>query len=740
MVKRAIRINGQVQGVGFRPFVWRLANQMDLAGDVKNDAEGVLVRVSGARVQDFLDALQRQLPSLASIHSIDVQPLEFEPPMGFRIARTGSRGNETGCPPDAATCADCRAEIAATGRRAGYAFTNCTNCGPRFTILSAMPYDRAQTTMAGFDMCDECLAEYQNPGDRRFHAQPIACPACGPDLSVEPKADDPVLAVAEHLLAGKIVAIKGLGGFHVACDATNPDAIRRLRQRKNRPAKPFALMASWETICRYAAPNEAEKTLLNGADAPIVLLASHGDNLPDGIAPGQQRLGWMLPYTPLHHMLIDAAGVPLVMTSGNFSTEPQVISNDEAREKLGGIADSFLMHNRPIARRLDDGLVVNTPLAPMVIRRARGQVPLTLPLPDIEEDKQVLAYGGELKAAICLTKNGRAMLSHHLGDLDDALTYEEFLKAERDLSVLMAHKAEVIAVDMHPEYRASRYGRDKAEREGLPLIQVQHHHAHMAAALGASGWNGCQAVGLVLDGLGYGPDGTIWGGEVLVGDYRSVQRAGHLKAAPLAGGDLAQKEPWRNALVRLDAAGLSDVADRLFMDKPRRALRAAVAKGFNAPLSSSAGRLFDAVAACLGLTHGAQSFEGEAAMRLEALASKAKVNAGAYDLDAGTNDLDPGPLFHQLTSDLDAGVDHAAIAARFHRGVALSFARLAQDVAQREGAKTIALTGGCFQNSLLLAMVVEALSDFSLCGPGPVPVNDGGLAFGQALVALANVG
>lgn len=586
-------------------------------------------------------------------------------------------------------------------------------------------------------MCDACRAEYRDPADRRFHAQPIACPACGPEVWSEPPGTDPIAACANGLLAGEILAIKGLGGFHLACDATNAKAVQTLRNRKRRPSKPLALMATLETIGDHASPSAADVALLEGPDAPIVLLETAGRRLPEQIAPGMDRLGWMLPYTPLHHLLIRQVGRPLVMTSGNVSDEPQVIGNEEARQKLAHIADRFLMHNREIARRLDDSVVLPVHPAPMVIRRARGQTPGTFPLPEAVPNHEVLACGGELKSALCVTKNGQAMLSHHMGDLDTALAYTEFLKANADLAELMDHRPEVIAVDLHPGYRASEFGRNLASAQGLQLVEVQHHHAHMAAALGSVGWNGAVAVGLVLDGLGLGTDGTIWGGEVLVGDYAASARVAHLSNAPLAGGDRAQKEPWRNALVRLDAAGLSAEADRIFEALPRDRVRSVAASGVNSPDSSSAGRLFDAVAACLGISPEAQSFEGEAAMRLEVLARSAPKNVGAYELDTRDGILDPIPLFRALIEDRDAGRNVATIARRAHGAIARAFSHAARDAAISAGAETIALSGGCFQNALLLEMVTAELHEFALCGPGPVPVNDGGLAFGQALVALA---
>ncbi len=743
---RRIRVRGQVQGVGFRPFVWNLATRMGLSGEVRNDAEGVLILVAGGDIDAFERALRDEAPALAVIDALESAPAAVGSGSGFRIAVSGPPGAETRVTPDAATCPACLAEIRdPTARRYGYPFTNCAHCGPRFTILERLPYDRAGTTMARFEMCADCRAEYEDPADRRFHAQPVACPRCGPRAWVEDSAGrerpgDAIALAAGLLGGGRIVALKGLGGFHLACDATDAAAIALLRARKRRPAKPLAVMAPLETVRRLARPGPEEERLLTAASAAIVLLDRRGDDgLPEGLAPGMGRLGWMLPYTPLHHLLLDRVGGPLVMTSGNLSGEPQVVDNAEAREKLRAFADGFLMHDRDIARRIDDGVEICGPAGPVVLRRARGRVPGTFPLPPGLPDRQVLALGGQLKSAICLARNGQALLSHHMGDLDDALSVEEFLRADADLAALFDHAPEAVAVDLHPDFRATRHGRARAAALGVPVIEVQHHHAHMAAALGEARWNGGVAVGVVLDGLGLGDDGTVWGGEILVGGYGAVRRAGFLRPAPLVGGDLAQAEPWRNAVVRLDEAGLPDLADRLFAAHPRDALRAAARAGLNAPLSSSAGRLFDAVAACLGLAVARQSHEGEAAMRLEALAARAP-DGGAYPHAVTGGRIDPAPMFVALARDLAQGVEPEIIAARAHGFVADAFAAAARRVAEAAGADTVALSGGCFQNLVLLRGVLCRLDGLRVCGPGMVPPNDGGLAYGQALVALARLG
>ncbi|MEM9248204.1 MAG: carbamoyltransferase HypF [Pseudomonadota bacterium] len=729
-----IRVRGQVQGVGFRPFIWQLAKTYSITGEVLNDAEGVLIRARGTTLAAFEADITLKAPPLAEVDRVERVPGQVPHSDSFEIVASGAAGADTRVTPDAATCPACVSEIGGSGRRQGYAFTNCTHCGPRFTILRGLPYDRAKTSMAPFDMCADCAAEYADPGDRRFHAQPIACPVCGPELWLEP-AGNGLPEAAARLRRGEILAIKGLGGFHLACDAANRDAVALLRMRKRRPSKPFALMGTLSALSDVADLSRAE-ALLQDPAAPIVLVPSRPEALPEAVAPGMAHLGVMLPYTPLHHLLLGAFGGVLVMTSGNLSGEPQVVGNSEAREKLAGFADSFVMHNRDIARRLDDGVEALGPSGPMVLRRARGRVPGTLDLPERFSDAQVVAYGGQMKSAICLAKGGQAMLSHHLGELDEALTWEEFLKADADLAALFDHAPEAVAVDLHPDFRATRHGRARAEAEGLRLLEVQHHHAHMAAQLGEAGWTGTRAIGLVMDGLGLGPDGTVWGGEVLLGDYRRATRAACLSPAPLVGGDRAQAEPWRNALVRLDAAGLETLADSLFADQPRDALRRAAEAGLNAPLSSSAGRLFDSVAACLGLCPARQSYEGEAAMRLQALAHG--VVAGAYPMEVG-DVIDPTPLFHALAQDLARGEDRAKIAARAQAGIGAGFARAARQQADAKGCDTVALSGGCFQNTALLAQVADQLSDLRLCLPGQVPANDGGLAFGQTLVALAQL-
>lgn len=725
-----IRVRGQVQGVGFRPYIWQLARQMGLRGRVFNDPEGVLIEAAGEGLTAFVAAISARAPVLARVDAVLHEVAVFDLPDGFEIAPSRGVGAETRVTPDAASCPDCVAEVFAPGRRQGYAFTNCTHCGPRFTLLQGLPYDRARTTMAAFPMCDACRAEYEDPADRRFHAQPVACPECGPRVWLEPGGGDAVAGAVAVLRAGGSIAVKGLGGFHLACDAGSGEAVALLRARKRRPGKPFALMGTLAMIRAVCAVSEADAALLHDPAAPIVLLRKRAEVLPEEVAPGQAVLGWMLPYTPLHHLLIAEFGGPLVMTSGNLSGEPQVIGNEEAREKLGGFVDAFLMHDRVIARRLDDSVERAHP--PMVLRRARGRVPGTLPLPvGFEGAPQVLAYGGQMKAALCLVKSGQALLGHHLGELDEALTWEAFLAAEADYAALFDHRPDIVACDLHPGYRATQ----AAHARGVQVIEVQHHHAHMAACMAENGWPlaAGRVAGIVLDGVGLGPDGTIWGGEVLLGDYLGFERRGWLTPVAMPGGDRASREPWRVALAQLDAAGLGHLADELFGTRPLAVLRQAIRAGVNAPLTSSAGRLFDAFAAVLGF-EGAQTYEGEAAMGLEA---RARPDGVAYPLGGTQGNIETAPLWREWARDRDAGLSAEVMAGRFHAGLARGFAARARALIASGEAQAVALSGGCFQNALLLDLTLAALGDVPVLIHRRTPANDGGLALGQAVVAAA---
>ncbi|MGH8274636.1 MAG: carbamoyltransferase HypF, partial [Gammaproteobacteria bacterium] len=689
----AIRVRGLVQGVGFRPTVWRLAHDCGLAGEVLNDAEGVLIRVWGeadARSR-LMQRLREEAPPLARIDAMESAPLDGAPENeDFRIVPSAGGKVHTGIVADAATCAACLSEVRdPDDRRYRYAFTNCTHCGPRLSIVERIPYDRAYTSMKVFPMCPACKVEYEDPADRRFHAQPNACPVCGPRLWIEEngagglelgtwKDEDPIVATQRLLKAGRIVAIKGLGGIHLACDATNAEAVAALRRRKHRYDKPFALMArDAAMIARYCRMDEVEAALLRSTAAPIVLLEVTGrERLAEEVAPKLGHYGFMLPYTPLHHLLMAGLDAPIVLTSGNRSEEPQCIGNDEARGRLAGIADIFLLHDRAIVNRVDDSVVRCVRGAPTVMRRARGYAPTPLRLPaGFADAPPVLAFGGELKNTFCLLRDGEAILSQHLGDLENAVAnaaWRETLDLYLDL---FEHSPKVVAVDAHPEYLPSKAGREWADKRECELVTVQHHHAHIAACMADNGLDldTAPVLGIALDGLGYGEDGTIWGGEFLLADYRGFRRLAAFAPAPMPGSTQAIREPWRMGYAHLRQSGDWDAlaakhADlpffRALEDKPLATLDGMIASGFNSPLTSSCGRLFDAVAAVAGLRQSV-SYEGQAAIELEAAIDPAALHDGlaypfaitAYDeTDAALARLDPRPRWQSLRQDLDDGV------------------------------------------------------------------------------------
>ncbi|HSO84831.1 carbamoyltransferase HypF [Thiocapsa sp.] len=796
MTAESIRVRGLVQGVGFRPTVWRLARACGLRGDVRNDGEGVLIRVCGSvagydpGVSGFLNRLLKECPPLARIDSIERRPIADPQALAdltqqddFVILESAATAVHTGIVADAVTCAACVAEIRdPADRRFRYPFTNCTHCGPRLSIVAGIPYDRARTSMSAFPMCPDCAAEYKDPADRRFHAQPNACPVCGPKVWLQDAAgcvldptalgaEDAIAAASRLLAEGRILAIKGIGGFHLACDATNPDAVAELRRRKRRYAKPLALMARDLDVirgyCRVAARDAA---LLSGPAAPILLsdrVGSRGAErdgerprpLAPDVAPGQTTLGVMLPYSPIHHLLLADWDRPLVMTSGNLSEEPQCIDNGDALGRLGQLADVLLLHDRAILNRVDDSVVRVMAGEPRLLRRARGFAPTPLPLPPgFEDAPPLLALGGELKNTFCLVRDGQAILSQHLGDLEDAKTAREF---ERTLALyldLFQVVPEALAVDLHPDYRSSLIGRDRAARDGLPLIGVQHHHAHLASTLADNGWplDAGPVLGILLDGLGYGSDGTLWGGEFLLGDYLDFKRVAHLKPVSMPGGTRAILEPWRNLYAHLESAGgwaawrarfagLEPI-ERLDA-KPLAILNTLIARGLNAPLSSSTGRLFDAVAAALGVGGEVLTYEGQAAIALESLAAVAMDRVGDGYLFArstaptGEVVLDPAPLWDALLADLSRGRPPEEIAAAFHVGLATALVTLGLDLASRYGISTVALSGGVFQNRLLLESVASGLEAAGLrvLLQRQVPANDGGISLGQAAVAAARV-
>jgi len=781
----SIRVRGLVQGVGFRPFVWRLARELGLDGDVRNDGEGVLIRVFAApgKVDALCGRLLAGCPPLARIDTLERSAVTGVPAAGgFAILASEATAVRTGIVPDAATCPACRAEIAdPKDRRYRYPFANCTHCGPRLSILRAIPYDRANTSMAAFPLCERCRGEYEDPANRRFHAQPIACRDCGPTawlaaadgrrLAPPPwGADDPVATASRLLATGAILAIKGIGGFHLACDACNAAAVGELRRRKRRRRKPFALMArDIEVVRRYCRVGATEAALLADPAAPVLLLEARGpDQAPPGVAPevapGQSTLGFMLPYSPLHHLLLADWDRPLVMTSGNPSGQPQCVDNEDACARLAGIADAFLLHDRTIVNRVDDSVVRIMDGTPRLLRRARGHAPAPLRLPAGlgGDSARVLALGGELKNTLCLLAGGRAILSQHLGDLADAKTALAYAETIALYRALFRHDPEVLAVDLHPDYRSSRYGRAWADRTGLKLVAVQHHFAHIGSVLADNAWplDAGRVLGIALDGLGYGDDGSVWGGELLLADYLGYERVGCLKPVPLPGGAKAVLEPWRNAFAHLAThLGWEAVAARYpeldlvryLGSKPLAVLATMMDRGLNSPRSSSCGRLFDAVAAAVGLCREGLTYEGEAAIELEALAVRAPAQdqgpaGGGYPLgivrEGALLVLDPTPLWWALLDDLARGVVRERIAARFHNGLARALVGIATELAQAHGIDTLALSGGVFQNKTLLEAVGAGLraAGLRVLGHRQVPANDGGLALGQAVIAAVQDG
>lgn len=766
-------VRGQVQGVGFRPTVWRLATEMGLTGDVRNTAQGVEIRLWGPARDEFETRLRAALPKLAAIEAIEGFTLDLPAPSTFEILASEPGKVRVAVTPDTAICPDCLAETRDPfQRRYRYPFANCTNCGPRLSIIEAAPYDRAKTTMAAFNLCPDCRAEYENPADRRFHAQPIACHACGPRAWLEKLGGgavnleafsmmDDVDAAGGALMNGHIVAVKGLGGFHLACDATKPEVVARLRTRKRRVGKPFALMArDLDVVRAYAEVSETEAALLSSPEAPIVLLKARAGALPGEVAPGLDRLGFMLPYTALHHMLLRRMKRPVVMTSGNISGQPQCTGNEEVRECLAGVADFALFNDREIANRIDDSVARVDDGHVTLLRRARGYAPRAVALPEgLAAGPKVLALGGELKNTFCLTDGARAILSQHMGDLEDAATFED---AGRNLELyrqFYGHEAEAIVVDVHPEYLSTKRGHEIAM--GRPVIEVQHHHAHIAACLAENGrpLAAAPVLGIAMDGLGLGDDGTIWGGEFMIADYRSYRRAGCLKPVPLLGGAAAQREPWRNAYAHLMAEmGWAEFAmsfrelplfERLERC-PRAQLDAMEAAGVNSPLSSSCGRLFDAAAAIAGLVWERQSYEGEAAMLFEAALDPAALSEPG-DLiypfaipllgGRGLPYIEPLGVWRAMLGDLLLETPPGVISARFHRGLARAITRMSERLCTSTGLDTVALSGGVFQNATLLALVGDGIRALGLTvlTHREVPANDGGLALGQAAIGLARL-
>jgi hydrogenase maturation protein HypF len=748
-IRMLVRVEGVVQGVGFRPFVYALATRLGLAGHVGNDAHGVFVEIEGPdpRIGDFLSSLARDPPPLARIDRVSTMLLRPNGGAGFTIAPSDPRGQRRALvAADSATCADCLRELADPGdRRFGYPFINCTNCGPRFTIVRDVPYDRPQTTMAGFAMCAACAAEYHDPADRRFHAQPVCCPACGPRVWLagpagDELAGDPVGQAAALLAGGHVLAVKGLGGYHLAVAAASEPAAAALRARKHREDKPFALMVADADGARQLCQVDAvAERLLSGAARPIVLLPRR-ERAPvaRAVAPGSHHLGVMLPYTPLHHLLLRRLGGPIVLTSGNRSDEPIAYRDDDALARLAGIADEFVVHDRPIHIRTDDSVVRPVRGREMPVRRSRGYVPEPVKVrPPFR--RHVLACGAELKSTFCLGKDDRAYVSHHIGDLENYETFRSFTEGIAHFERLFDVTPQVVAHDLHPEYLSTKYALD---RDGVALTGVQHHHAHIASCLADNGEAG-PVIGVAFDGTGYGTDATIWGGEFLLADLAGFERAGHLATVPMPGGAAAIRQPWRMAAAYLDAAYPGGLPRGLEVERRNagrwRDVGAMARRGINAPLTSSAGRLFDAVAAVLGV-RDVINYEGQAAAELEQHADRGE-RAG-YDAridDGAPLRIRGADLVRAVADDLLSGVSSGAVAARFHNGVAAAIVRTCLMLRERSGLAAVALSGGVFQNLLLLDSVTAQLEHaaFRVLLHRRVPPNDGGISLGQAAVAAA---
>lgn len=745
MQRRRIRVSGIVQGVGFRPFVYREATRLGLRGWVRNDDRGVLIEAQGdaAALDALTSVLVADPPPLARVREVRAETIPAGDEADFAIVAS-TRGSAPAVPvaPDSATCEACLAEVDdPADRRYRYPFTNCTNCGPRYTIVRRVPYDRRNTTMAGFVMCAACQAEYDDPADRRFHAQPNACAACGPRLRFGDRIGDPALrAAVDALRSGGIVAVKGLGGFHLACDATSDAAVDALRRRKHRDDKPFAVMATADQADALCDWTDAARVALHSPRRPIVLAPRRAEaTIAAGVAPGLPDLGVLLAYTPLHHLLLAGVGRPLVMTSGNVSDEPIAHDDADAAARLGPLVDGVLGHDRPIHVRADDSVVRGA----TVVRRSRGYAPEPIPL-HAHAPGTILAVGGELKNTVAVTVGDHVVVSHHIGDLEHLANHTAFRQAIEHLCALYDVTPDIVAHDLHPEYLSTKFAHDL----DLPLVGVQHHHAHVAACLVDNACDG-PVLGIAFDGLGYGADGTLWGGEFLLADRADFTRVGHLAPVALPGGGNAIREPWRMAVAWAQAAGVADG-----MRDPRRDDVARLAAADATPTTTSAGRLFDAVAALLGIRTVA-TYEGQAAIELEAAARR--VSSPPTDRtgpvqhrypvldrtssEEGVRALDPRPLIAAIVADRDRGVPTEVIAAAFHHSLGHAVADVAASLALANDVATVVLTGGVFQNVLLHTTVAEALTDAGLhvLAHRDVPPNDGGLCVGQAAVAASRL-
>jgi hydrogenase maturation protein HypF len=753
---RRIEVRGTVQGVGFRPWVFRLAREIGLGGRVRNDSLGVTIEAFGAPedLDRFADRLLAEAPPAALVAEIRVEEIPAETPRGFEIVPSdGGETRRVSIPPDLATCPQCLAEVRdPEDRRHAYAFTNCTACGPRYTIARDVPYDRPRTTMARFTMCPRCSGEYWEVGDRRFHAQPNACPDCGPRLSlVDPvgwiagagdRGAGALALAARRLREGAIVAVKGLGGFHLACDATSSRAVCLLRARKHRDEKPFAVMVGDLAEAEVLATLRPEEhRLLESVERPIVLVRRRpGSGLAEEVAPGNPLVGLLLAYTPLHHLLLAEVGRPLVMTSGNLSEEPMAAGDEEARDRLAGIADLFLTHDRPIENRCDDSVARVIAGRPTVLRRARGYVPRPVPLARPVR-RPVLACGAHLKNTFCLAAGEQAWLGPHIGDLNNLEACRHYEEQIERLQRFLGIRPEVVAHDLHPDYFSTLHASHRPE---AVKIGVQHHHAHVASAMVEHGLEG-PVLGLAWDGTGLGTDGAAWGGELFEATLEGFERLATLRPLPLAGGDEAIRQVWRLALAALHDAFEGAPPEgtlALFHEVPEReraVVRQMIERGLNAPLAHGAGRYFDAMGA-LGLGRPRATYEGQVALEWNLVADEDEAGEYAFDLDRGADpvQVDLRPMVREAVGDLLSGVGAPTVSARFHNTLAAVAASMVREVAGRDGRRPVVLTGGCFQNERLVAEVRRRLeATHQVWQHLDVPPGDGGLALGQALVADA---
>ncbi|MFN2531827.1 MAG: carbamoyltransferase HypF [Pyrinomonadaceae bacterium] len=755
-IRVQIQLQGVVQGVGFRPFVFLMAQRRALRGQIRNNSAGVQIDLEGEPnvIEEFITEITSSPPPLSSIDSIerfnDLAPVQYD---AFRIVSSSvDSDKQVSISPDIATCSDCLRELFdPSDRRHRFPFINCTNCGPRFTIIEDVPYDRASTTMCSFEMCDRCRAEYENPRDRRFHAEPIACAQCGPHLCLTDANGHEVTTTGEDVFdyaralfsGGQIVAVKGLGGFHLACDALNTEAVTRLRHRKQREDKPFAMMAgSIDVIRQFCEVSKEEEELLLSPQRPIVLLNRRdGTLLPRVVAVERGSLGFMLPYSPVHHLLLENADRPLVMTSGNISDEPICHRDDEAVKRLHRIADYFLLHDRRIHRRADDSIVrADKSGRPTILRRSRGYAPLPLKL-GLTADRTILACGAELKNTFCFINGSQAYLSHHIGDLQNLETLQSFNQGIEDFQRLFNLHPEVIAYDLHPEYLSTKFA--LALDDVQTKVAVQHHHAHIASCMVDNNIEG-EVIGIAMDGLGYGTDGRLWGGEFFVADLVRAERVAHLEYVPMPGGTKAIREPWRMAAVYLQKAfgkEFSELDIPFFSRLNGRVwgnLMTMIERRINCPETSSMGRLFDAVASLLGLGDAVR-YEGQAAMALESIADRDCLAAYEFEVDFNQGLICANPVIQGIVKDLRCSVSAPIISAKFHQAVVDLIVPIALRLRAERAVNRVVLSGGVFQNSLLLERAIEQLESqgFEVFTHRRVPPNDGGIALGQAVVAHA---